>query len=261
MPALVPIRFGSSPEGTPKRPLIAGVAGGGSGGDPYWNNVVLLLSFDGANGDVTGAGFTDESPALHGTAITPFIGAGSLSDTQSQLGYNTSMHFAGGGGRFWFPDSEDFNLSNRRYTIEYWFRPASTAFAFHVCQWSDAVGDLGWVVGQSDAYLESISTTGSNVIALLASAGVLAANNWYAGAVTFDGTAYRGFINGVMVAKSTTLYTVFNSLQFLMFGANQLGAFSYVGYMQEFRMTMDVDRYPGDGGYVPATLPFPRFGT
>ncbi len=30
MPALVPIRFGSSPEGTPLRPLIPGVVGGGS---------------------------------------------------------------------------------------------------------------------------------------------------------------------------------------------------------------------------------------
>jgi len=226
--------------------------------DPYWGNVKLLMSLTGPAGAVTSPTDThliDESPAAHGLASTS-LQSNTFTAT-SVLGYPTSMSMPGGGSRITFGDSGDWNLFNRKYTIEYWFRPATTAFAFHIAQWSDFAGDLGWVLDSGTNYAMSVSTTGSDS-PVNWSGGVIAANTWYPACAEFDGTKYRAYINGVMVASSTTPRTVFNSTQTLNIGAGQLGAFPFAGNMQEIRVTMDVARYASDTGYTPTTVPFPR---
>lgn len=229
--------------------------------DPFWNDVKLLLSFNGPDGVVVGpaqAAITDQSPANQGPAFTFAGGTSAYTAAASVLGYSTSLNFAGGGARLSFNDSPDWNLSNRLWTIETWVRPAGISGTFVVGQWSDSAGQLGWITTVSDSLGLAVSTNGSNVFGQLASGAVLSSGSWFPIAEDFDGTTYRAYVNGVVVDSSTTLRTFFDSSVFLTIGAGQLGAFSYVGEMQELRITLDRARYAG--AYTPTTIPFPRVG-
>src|SRR6266404_2287624 len=241
-------------------PAFCRNAGGGANCDPFWNNVILLMSFNGplGSGAIPGqAAITDESPHLHGSVVTTFFSG--VYTSASVLGYSTSLNFPGGGSRVYFGDDDDWNLSNRLWTMELWIRPAAPlAFGFIVGQWSNFAGDLGWIMTTDSTYDLSISTTGSNVIAQLASGSVFSGDTWFPIAQDFDGTTYRAYVGGAVVATSTSLNTFFNSTNFLDIGAGQLGANAFVGNMQEIRITANVARYAG--AYTPTTVPFPRHG-
>jgi Concanavalin A-like lectin/glucanases superfamily len=214
--------------------------------DPYWNNVKLLMSFDSA--------FIDESSANHGIAVV--TGSAAIRTTYSVFG-GSSGYFSGN-SRITFPDSQDWNLSNRKFTIEFWFRPSSTGIQALMGQWTFNNGtDNGWVVGSKDVVGLDVSTDGTNDIAQL-SGGTIAANTWYAVAMDFDGTKYRMYVDGVMRGISTNVRNVWNSSLSLTFGSGVAGLEGYTGYIDEFRLTMDVARYASDNGYTVTTQPFPR---
>ena len=87
--------------------------------DPYWNNVSLLLQFDGTNGSTT---FTDSS-GLNQT-VTPNGGA-SISTAQSKFG--ASGYFDGVDNYLSVPHSTALNLSSGDFTIELWLYANSFA--------------------------------------------------------------------------------------------------------------------------------------
>lgn len=78
-------------------------------GDPHWNNVVLLMHMDGANGSTT---FTD----VKGHAITA-NGNAQISTTQSKFG-GASASFNGSGDYLTTPVSSDFEFGSDNFTIE-----------------------------------------------------------------------------------------------------------------------------------------------
>lgn len=96
MPTLVPIRLGSSPEGTRLRPLIRGVAESPPPLVCAGNTIILQAPFDGTNGSTT---IPDVSTYAHGNAN--IVGAAHL-DTAIKLPWSTaSLDTTGGGNVNW----------------------------------------------------------------------------------------------------------------------------------------------------------------
>lgn len=212
--------------------------------DPYWNNVKLLLGFD--------SGFVDESPVKHGAPS--IVGNPQIKTDQSVFG-GASAYF-NGTSTLSFPDSNDWNLSNRKFTIEFRYRQSSTGLDNVVGQWASAAGDNAWVIQSSSTLGITVSTDGTNATQITNS-GATAANIWYAPCFEFDGTTYRVYLDGVMQKSTTALRTIWNSSLPLVFGGGT-GNKPYAGYLEEYRLTMDVARYKSDSGYPLATQPFPR---
>jgi hypothetical protein len=212
--------------------------------DPYWFNVKLLLGFD--------KDFIDESPAKHGAAA--IVGNPQIRSDYSIFG-GSSVYF-NGTSTLSFSDSQDWNLSNRKFTIEFWYRQSSTGLDNVVGQWVSTVGDNGWIITSGSTLGITVSTDGTNFFQLINS-NATAANIWYAVCIDFDGTTYRVYINGVLQKSSTTLHSAWNSSLPLTFGGGT-GNKPYAGYIDEFRLTMDIARYASDSGYTVPTQPFPR---
>lgn len=212
--------------------------------DPYWLNVKLLLGFNN--------NFADESFYNHGAPS--IVGSPAIRTDNSVFG-GASAYF-NGTSTFSFPDSNDWNLSNRKFTIEFWFRQSSTGLDNVVGQWVSAAGDLGWIIASGATLGFTVSTDGTNSF-LITNSNATAANIWYAACIDFDGTTYRIYIGGVLQKSAVTPRTVWNSSLPLTFGGGT-GNKPYSGYIDEFRLTMDVARYASDAGYTVTTQPFPR---
>lgn len=217
-----------------------------SGGDPYWSSVKLLMSFD--------SSFTDESPAAHGAATA----TGSPAIRTSFSVFGGSSGYFNGSSRVSFPDSNDWNLSNRRFTIEFWYRASSTGLQALLGQWQASGGDVGWIISTKDNLGLDVGTDGVSATLNINSGSIISANTWYAACIDFDGAKYRLYVDGVMRGSSTSLKNIWNSSLPLTFGAGAVGGEPYTGYIDEFRLTMDVARYASDSGYAVTTQPFPR---
>jgi hypothetical protein len=234
-------------------PVVYETIGVGPSGDPSWTSVKLLMGFNGTNGAIGGPGFTDESSAAHGVASQ--AGNPAISTAQSVFG-GSSMKFSGF-ERVYYADHADWNLANAPFTIECRLQHNTAGLVYVIGQW-DASPNNGWIIYLNTAVLTfNLSTTGSdNIIQITGPA--LTTNTWYAVALDFDGTKYRLYVNGAMVASSVTLRTIFNSPLNLAMGSSSSGANYLVGYIDELRITKGVARYASDAGYTVAATAFPR---
>ncbi len=222
--------------------------------DPSFASVKLLLGFEGSDASTT---VTDESGAAHGTAS--HFGNAQIDTAQFKFG-SSSLLLDGSGDLLTYNDSADWNLGSGLFTIECWVRPATVAAGtYFIVGQRNASGSYGWVLWQSGAVVNwNVSTTGSDYLNDL-SGGTLSANTWAAICVDYDGTKYRLYVDGTMVASSATARTINDSFTFLAIGANSGGsAFFYNGWIDEMRLTKGVARYASDGGYTPTTVAFPR---
>jgi len=222
--------------------------------DPYYSNVSCLFDYDAANGNTT---FTDQKTgtnaavagsAQHSTVVTPLYGT-------------SSFLLNGTTDRFYLNDSAAFNLASSNFTIDFTVRPVSVSSTqFWISQWESA-GTLGWVFAQSSSatvYL-GLSTTGSNsIFDVESSAGTIVANTWARWRVDFNGTKYRLYKNGTMIASSTTLRTINNSNQNLSIGSNSLNdSFRLGGNCRGIRLTLGTARTASDSGYTISNRAFP----
>lgn len=88
----------------------------GSGPDPYWENVQLLLPM---NGLEAGVSFPDVSNAARLITVTNTV---QTTLTDALFGGSCGV-FDGTPAHLSFPDSADFNWSTGDYTVEAWIRP------------------------------------------------------------------------------------------------------------------------------------------
>jgi hypothetical protein len=224
--------------------------------DPYFGNVVLLMGYEGVNGATSGPGMTDESPSAHGTATIAGANA-SISNTQFKFG-STSLHL-GGTSSITFPDSADWHLGTGRFTIEFWAYPTTLVSTAYFIAQSGVTPNFGWVsYGSTATLVWSVSTTGVNTFGDLSNT-TITANTWQHIAIDYDGTKYREYINGVMIASSTTARNIFNPGTVLSIGSNAVNNnFWFQGYLDEARITKGVARYASDAGFTVPTAAFPR---
>jgi len=221
--------------------------------DPYYSNVNFLLDYDAADGNTV---FTDQKSgstmstvgnAQHDTGVTPLYGT-------------SSFLFDGAGDVLLVADDPKWNLAASRFTIDFTARPIIlSGVQLWIGQWQNAP-TLGWVLYQSaDLVALNVSTTGSDNIGHLSSAaGTLVINTWARWRVDFDGTKYRLYKNGTMVASSTTLRTINNSTLNLAIGASSSNAtLAFNGNCRGVRLTVGTARTASDSGYTISNRAFP----
>jgi hypothetical protein len=222
--------------------------------DPNFSSTKLLLGFNGTNGAVSSS---DESSAARGAAT--FNGNAQLSTANFNFG-SSSLLLDGSFDCVTYPDSADWDLGAGLFTIEcrIWTTTVAAGDGFIVAQWN-STGNLAWVLYRNGAALNwNVSTTGSDNLNDLAG-GTLSTNTWTAVCVDYNGTKYRLYVNGAMVASSATARTIFNSGNLLAIGGNSVDTnFFFSGNIDELRITKGVARYASDAGYTVATAAFPR---
>ncbi len=101
--------------------------------DPLWNDVVILLPFNGTDADTS---TTDRSLSAHSPST--FTGAAKISNTQSKFG-PTSAEFDGTADMITFPDSADWILGTGTFAIEAHIRLRSIGTALEMI-----AGQFGW---------------------------------------------------------------------------------------------------------------------
>lgn len=240
-----------------------GTSGGGSPptSDPYWSNVVLLLSGDGANGSTT---FTDEASPSRGNAT---VGGNTQVSTSGPKFGTGSILFDGTGDNLTYSDSPAWGFGASPFTIEAWVKFASGVDSDQciVSQWLTGTFQRAWVLqydgGMATNQLRfSGSSAGTSTDLAVSGNWTPTLDTWYHIAVDRSGNVFRLYVDGAMLASTTSTINLFNSDTGLRIGnINSSGETNYLnGRIDELRITKGVARYASDSGFSVPTAAFPR---
>jgi hypothetical protein len=202
-----------------------------------------------------GSGTTDES--LDARTVTT-SGSAASSSTQSKFG-GTSLRLPGASSYFTVPQSNDFNIDEVRFTIEFFCRFDSASANQFFWQASTSGGALFEI---DSNILRLYKTAASGVTYVSYDWSSRQANTWYHVCVEYDQTTYRIYIDGACVATNATAIAPFGGDAALRIGARHgLEGFIYMqGYLDEFRWTKGVARYASNSGFTVPTSAYPRSG-
>lgn len=217
-------------------------------GDPYWNNVGMLVPADSAVEVKTNASVSTK----FGTPVW-----GSIVQTK----FNGSLYLDGSSS----VSIDDSNVQNlgSAWTIEAWV---------YINTWSGGDGhvasayisggsNLNWAIyGSGGGDLNVLVGSGTSASFDIVSGIDLAVpiGAWHHIAATWDGTTYRGFTDGILkgsVVSSTPMGIIDSNV---VLGSNPSVPFAFLnGYIDDFRITKNVARYTTN--FTPPTAAFPTF--
>jgi hypothetical protein len=226
--------------------------------DPYYSNTKLLFDYDAPDGNQV---FDDMSFSNH-TTLTTVAGVGGA--TQHDTGvtplYGTSsILFSTTGDVLKYGPNADWRLLGN-FTIDFTARSTTvTGNQDWIGVWN-AAPNLAWLFRQTGNQASLfISTTGSDFpTAVQSAAAAVVANTWARWRVDFDGTKYRLYKDGTMIASSTTVRSPFNGNSNLAIGTDGLQAGSFFnGNCRGIRLTVGTARTASDSGYVISNRAFP----
>lgn len=214
--------------------------------DPYWNNVTLLASFDGNNGDTSTA---DKS--LAATPIT-FYGSAQLSDTQSKFG-TTSVFF--NGSSYLRADNALSTLTSTTdpFVIEFWAYPTELGGTGSS---SDDIIGINNFAGDVNVLTLGVAVCRINGVEI--NTPNLPLDTWTHFVYVYDGSNHRIFFNSVLVYENfDNEFTTAMSDCVFGIGAEFDGSDGtlpgnyYNGYIDELRVTAGNSRYLGNLDVVP----------
>lgn len=239
--------------------------------DPYWSNVVLLLPFDGTNGQTT---TTDVSPLANVmtfagdatlTTTTPAFGTASLNlpDTSTAGGQNVYTPIVAGGPLDILSGSADFTIEGR-----FWINSGHTGAALCVFDYGNDhsgggfnLNAAGLVLLIDDAHVTVTTAINSGAWGGIAQPSSIAPDTWHHFAVERVSGNGRVYIDGGLIAGSPvwTGFTLSGSYHgFANFGGSQtFNGGVCPGKVDEVRVTADVARYTSV--FDPPGLPFSAF--
>lgn len=213
--------------------------------DPYWDNVVLLSHFDGANQSTT---FIDEKGHALNPSYSPSLYTNNKMFGTASLGLNIDGQLASisaGNSDHWAFRTNDF-------TIEFWFKPTSSFYNYAtILSTRTGANTSSWSIGYQAA-AQLLFYAGSEIIR---DTGTMALNQWYHFAITRKDGVIRGFKNGVMFAQANCTYDF--TATALSIGRDMFGE-QTTGYIDELRITNGVARYTNN--FYPAAEAFPSAG-
>jgi hypothetical protein len=212
-------------------------------GDVNYNNVSLLLHFDGANGSTT---FTDNSP---NTKTVSKFGDAQISTTQSKFG-GASGYFDGNGD-YLTSSSSDFSFGSGDFTVEGWMYVVNSDVYRSIANFTTSSNNNTLCI-INNALLWYDGGTHR------AESNTFAQNTWHHFAVTRSSGKIRIFVNGT---KSNTDYTSFSNINSgsVRIGTNGFSSsFWFNGYLDDIRITKGVARYTEN--FTPPTAAYPNFG-
>lgn len=221
--------------------------------DPNFNNVSLLLHFNGTDGSTR---FVDNSPRPKTMTSSSATNCAIRTDQ-----YEFLPSSLGKTGATWINNSTahvDFNLGNT-YTVE------CSIFV-------NAIGDTQgiFIVGNPASNMHRIQgainpdgtllffiQAGTGQTAFIQTTAAITAATWHKAAFEQNGTAYYIFLDGVLAASGTVTLTITWSNRIYIGTARSGGAaLPFNGNIDEFRVTKGVALYTSS--YTPSDSPFPN---
>lgn len=242
-------------------------------GDPYWDDVVLMLPFTGSNG---GTATTDVSNVrnvvstlLNGTT-TSLTGVKFAGDLTLDIPAFNSLETYACGVPFAYHSALDIFRGNA-WTIEGWVNvPTSSTsdepFTMFAYSSSESATDNGfnceiYAVGSNTHF--SVDGTGAFNGGVVAQSIATESNTWNHVAVTWDGTTGRVFINGTVMTSTTNSWSAANyspipSSPAVTLGSQiQFNGTASAGLIEQFRVTAGLARYTAN--FAAPSQPFPTF--
>jgi hypothetical protein len=218
--------------------------------DEYWNNVSLLLPFDGSIEDVSD----------NALSIT-VNGEATVSATESKWG-GSSMYFDGVDDRLSISNNSLFDFGTGDFTVELWVMPTSLSSDARIVSKSPYRSYSGWMLRldaggsfewrnsdgsstESDSWFEQISSVS------------LSSDTWYHLAVARSSGQQSMFVDGVLTALADNTDNIVSSTDFTIGAANTDDAY-FKGYLDDLRITKGIARYTAD--FNPPTRAFPTSG-
>jgi hypothetical protein len=220
-------------------------------GDPHWNQTVLAMHMDGANGSTT---FTD----LKGKTVTR-SGDAQISTAQSKFG-GASAYFDGASDYLSIADSDDFSFGTGDFTIECWAYPTNfSATRALISQRSAGDPNNYWglrITATSGVVQFYVAVSGS-VVLNRSTTAALTAGAWNHIAAVRSAGVLSIYINGVNSATGTNYSSFPNVASPVTIGMTIVtNTEPYLGYLDDLRVTKGVARYPAD--FTAPTAAFPE---
>lgn len=215
--------------------------------DPLFSNVALLLHFDGSNGSTT---FTDSSGSPK--TVTP-SGNAKISTAQSKFG-GASLELDGSGDFLTATGLSGWNIRTTPFTIECFARRVPAGNQYFLCG-AASTADLTTSNAQ-DFYFGTVGGTlyvGDGATNNIAVASFVSDSAFQHVELSFDGTTYRVFFDGVTVASSATLLKN-ESIAAIQIGGRSQESHFHQGWLDEFRLTIGAARHTAN--FTPPTAPF-----
>jgi len=242
---------------------VNAASGFGSGGaaatDEYFDNVVILYHFDGADAATSGAGFADSSGNSH--TATARINA-AIDTDQSKFGGSSLL--VDGSSYTTAADSAEFDLGANDWTIECWARwNADSIVTQAFCgQWSGA-RSFFFHYNSTLNKLRVAYSDGGNKYATPTTTWIPALDTWYNIAFCRVSDVAYFFVDGVRqgtdVAMTETIATsddafVVGSYDYNNDSPDQTSNW-FNGWIDDLRFTVGVGRYTET--YDVPTAPYP----
>jgi hypothetical protein len=231
--------------------------GSGSGADPNFSSVTLLMHCDGANGSTT---FTDNSPLAR--TITP-SGNAQISTAKSKFGGASALF--DGSGDFLNATYASSPIGAADFTVEFWLNPNAVAADYNVLSVASGTNVNAFIgndstissgrgirfVVRNDAQATNIDIRSTGIVTTV--------GTWAHVACVIEGAVGRIYVDGVQkdsgaVGGSRTATFTGLNVGYLHSSATRY----YNGYIDEMRITKGVCRYPGGTSFTPQTAAFPN---
>jgi hypothetical protein len=191
------------------------------------------------------------------------VGSAQISTSVFKYGTGSVAVATAAAGYLQAPDNAAFTLGSGDFTIEMWaYFTASTGF---IAAQSDSAGNsVSFFMRNNAGALVSVIRNAAQTVDVTAtsSAGVFTTSTWYHVAFVRDGVTTRQYINGVQNGTgNATGFTVADSTGSLVIGTQAPGNTGGMsGYIDDFRFTKGICRYPSGTTFTPPTAAFPNSG-
>lgn len=229
----------------------SGNTGGGGGGgeeppatDPHFANVVALLHMDGDDGATV---IQDHAPVGSPSRVWTASNQAQIDTAQSQFG-GASLLLDGTGDFVSTPDHAALELAGNDFTLELWGRTTTVTGNHVLCAKQTNAGSFSGfdllIVGNSAQFFAT-SAGASWDIASGRVLGTVATNTWYHFAVCRSGNTWAAFLDGVQGSTWTSAAAIQNNGNALCVGALPDASTGWNGWIDDFRLTIGVNRYIG----------------
>ena len=161
------------------------------------------------------------------------------------------------------PAKTAFTLGSGDFTVECWINQTAAQNAYIAGQGdaTSTAANTPWYMFINTSRLPQIAVNTSGGLVQAVSSTAVTLNTWTHVAGVRDGSTLRLYVNGVQTATSALIYTVNTSSSNLGIGnAGDSTSYYFNGYIDDFRFTKGICRYPSGTTFTPPTAAFPNLG-